>query len=235
MKTDRKYFEALFKDKALLLSALTHSSYYNESAAGKAFIKAEAPHGPNNERLEFLGDAVLELVMSEHIYLVYPELTEGEMTKLRASIVCESTLSRAARELNMGRVMRMGKGEENTGGRERDSILADCFEAVAGALFLDTGFDSAKAFIIGSLEEHIKERRQSFMTSDYKTHLQELVQRDSKEPLEYTVIAEEGPAHHRTFVVELTHLGKKLSTGRGKSKKEAEQDCARQAISYFDK
>ncbi|MCL2703522.1 MAG: ribonuclease III [Defluviitaleaceae bacterium] len=219
----------MFNDAELLTNALTHSSYINEGTGGKK----DPPAGCNNERLEFLGDAVLELVMSEHIFLTYPELTEGEMTKLRASIVCEPTLSKAARALNMGRAMRMGRGEEQTGGRERGSILADCFEAVAGAVFLDGGFKNARVFIIQSLNELIKERRENFMTSDYKTHLQELVQRDSKEPLEYTVIAEEGPAHDRTFVVELVHAGRKLSTGRGKSKKEAEQNCAKQAIPFF--
>ena len=219
--------ERLFVNKELLASALTHSSYFNEMSGDK--------QGTNNERLEFLGDAVLELVMSEHIYLKYPELTEGEMTKLRASIVCEQTLCGAAKDIGIGALMRMGRGEENTGGRQRGSILADCFEAVAGALFLDGGLASAKSFIISSLDSRIKERRENFMTSDYKTHLQELVQRDSKEPLEYAVIAEEGPAHNRTFVVALTHEGKELSTGRGKSKKEAEQDCARQAVALFDK
>jgi ribonuclease-3 len=168
--------------------------------------------------------------MSEHIYKTYPELTEGEMTKLRASIVCEPTLSKAARLLGLGACMRMGRGEEQTGGRERGSILADCFESIAGAIFLDGGLDKAKRFILSSLKEMVKERRENFMMSDYKTVLQEIIQRDSKEPLEYSVIAEEGPAHQRVFVVELRHLGRKLSTGRGKSKKEAEQHCAKQAI-----
>ena len=218
-----------FKNAEFILNAVTHSSYINEGILRKDAL-SEIQSGSNNERLEFLGDAVLELVMSEHIYKTYPELTEGEMTKLRASIVCEPTLSKAARKLDLGSCIRMGRGEEQTGGRERGSILADCFESIAGAIFVDGGFDSAKSFILKTMDEFILERRKNFMLADHKTVLQEIIQRDSKEPLEYTVIAEEGPAHQRIFVVELCHSGRKLSTGRGKSKKEAEQHCAKQAI-----
>jgi ribonuclease-3 len=214
-----------FKNPDLLTRALTHSSYTNEMNAGRT------PSGDdNNERLEFLGDAVLELVISEYIYNAYPELTEGEMTKLRASVVCESTLSEAAKALKMGQCMRMGRGEERTGGRERGSILADCFEAVAGAIFTDGGFEPAKGYIIDSLQKQVVEHRTSFMNSDYKTSLQEVIQRFSKEPLEYTVIDEVGPAHNRTFVVMLTHENKILAKGQGKSKKEAEQNCAKKAL-----
>jgi len=214
-----------FHNFGYLLTAFTHSSFVSET--GRKDMQ-------NNERLEFLGDAVLETAISEYIYKNHPGMTEGDMTKLRANVVCEPTLSKAARELKMGQIIRMGRGEENTGGRERGSILADAYEAVAGAIFVDGGFDAARDFIIRTLEHHINDRRENFQTSDFKTYLQELVQKNSKEPLEYTVIAEEGPAHNRTFIVELTHCRKSLSTGRGKSKKEAEQSCARKAIAFFE-
>ncbi|MDR1704800.1 MAG: ribonuclease III [Clostridiales bacterium] len=218
-----------FKNPGLLVRALTHSSYTNEMNAGRH----PSPED-NNERLEFLGDAVLELVISEYIYNTYPELTEGEMTKLRASVVCEATLSEAAKALEMGRNMLMGRGEERTGGRGRGSILADCFEALAGAIFTDGGFAPAKDYIMRNLRDIVHERRASFMNSDYKTSLQEAIQRFSKEPLEYTVIDEVGPPHDRVFVVRLTHAGKTLSTGRGRSKKEAEQNCAKKALEERD-
>lgn len=215
-----------FNNGELLRNALTHSSYSNESAYGKKSGDAET----DNERLEFLGDAVLELVVSEFIYNMYPELSEGDMTKLRASIVCESTLSGTSKKLGIGGKILMGRGEERTGGRERGSILADCFEAIAGAIFLDGGIDASKKFILDNLAGFIKSSRESFMTSDYKTRLQEEIQKHSKEPLVYSVIREEGPAHDRTFAVELTHCGKVLAEGQGKSKKEAEQSCAKQAL-----
>jgi len=211
----------VFRDPNLFLSALTHSSFVNER---RPDIFA------NNERLEFLGDAVLELVVSRHIFVEYPQLSEGEMTKLRASVVCEPSLAEAAKNLGLGAMMRMGRGEEQIGGRGRGSILSDCFEAVTAAVFLDGGFDAASAFAIKCLSEQIKKFRNSFNDLDYKTRLQEELQKSSREPIEYSVIDESGPAHDKTFTVRLTHLGKILAEASGKNKKEAEQCCAKIAL-----
>lgn len=206
-----------FKNQELLEQALTHSSFLNDNRQSAV---------SDNERLEFLGDAVLELIVSEFLYTKYPELSEGEMTKLRAAVVCEPSLAEAAKNLNIGSRIKMSKGEERTGGRERGSILSDCFEAVIGALFIDGGLTAAKKFAMDNLSGRIKACRTSFMTSDHKTHLQEQIQKWSKEPLEYLVVEETGPAHDRTFTVELSHAGIILASAQGKSKKEAEQNCA---------
>ena len=214
-----------FASKEILEQALVHSSYINEN---KMDSRA------NNERLEFLGDAVLELITSEYIYKSFPEMSEGEMTKLRASVVCEATLSQRARELGLGNFLKMGKGEIAGGGRERDSILCDIFEAIIGAMYMDGGMAPAQSFVLGQLEADIHSMRGLTWISDCKTHLQEQLQKNSQEPIEYYVIKEEGPDHNKTFTVELAHGGKILAQGRGRNKKEAEQDAARHAIERFD-
>ncbi|MCL2376371.1 MAG: ribonuclease III [Defluviitaleaceae bacterium] len=213
-----------FKNSEFLNHALIHSSYINENKLNPS---------AHNERLEFLGDAVLELVSSAYIFAGFPDLTEGEMSKLRAGVVCESTLAARAKEHNFGHFLKMGKGEIANGGRERESILADTFEAVIGAIYLDGGYEAAKGFILRCLEDDINSMKGLTWISDCKTHLQEQLQKDSQEPIEYYVIKEEGPEHSKTFTVELAHGGRVMAQGVGKNKKEAEQDAARHAIEKF--
>lgn len=212
-----------FSNIKMLKQALTHSSFSNE----KRFDKLE-----NNERLEFLGDAVLELVASEFIFTKNPQMQEGEMTRLRASLVCEPALAFCARELNLGTYVLLGKGEAATGGRERDSILSDAVEAVIGAIFLDGGFTNAKEFILKFILNDIEHKKLFF---DSKTILQEIIQSESKETLSYELISEEGPDHNKVFRV-AAYLGKdKLSEGEGRTKKAAEQKAAYEAILQYKK
>lgn len=210
-----------FNNAKLLETALRHSSYAHE-CKGKV---------RDNERLEFLGDAVLEFSISSYIFTHFEELPEGELTKFRASIVCEGTLAKIARKLNVGEHLKVGKGEELMGGRERDSILSDAMEAIFGAIYLDGGIEVARQFIIDNMKEEIHQLRNSFTHSDKKTYLQEIVQKTSKVPIEYKIISEEGPAHNKKFVVQVVHLNKIMGEGSGKSKKEAEQNAAADAIS----
>jgi len=210
-----------FCDKSLLTQALVHSSYINEHRMNAL---------DNNERLEFLGDAVLELVVSRYIYVKYRDLSEGELTKLRAGVVCEAMLSKKARGLGLGARLQMSKGETQTGGANRDSTLCDTFEAVLGAVYLDGGFDAAQGFALAQLEADIAEVRKAIWQSDCKTYLQEQLQKDGRAEIVYTVIDEQGPDHDKVFVVELTHDGKKIGSGSGRSKKEAEQNAAADAI-----
>lgn len=214
-----------FNDKKLLTQAFTHSSFANE-------IKNVVSE--NNERLEFLGDAVLELIVSHYIFNEFKELPEGELTKLRAGIVCEGTLAKNARFLNMGNYLKLGRGEENSCGYDRDSILADTFEAVIGAIYLDGGYEAAKDFVIGFMKDDILGMRNNFRVIDCKTHLQEFIQKTSKEPIEYITIDEKGPDHDKIFVVEVKHDNKILGKGTGKSKKEAEQKAAYDALIAFN-
>jgi ribonuclease-3 len=214
-----------FKNIGYLENALRHSSYAHE-CRGKV---------EDNERLEFLGDAVLEFSISSYIYRNFKELPEGELTKLRASIVCEATLARIARKLNLGKYIKLGKGEANTGGNERDSILSDAMEAVFGAIYLDGGIETAEKFIVDNMESEIKELRVTFAHSDKKTYLQECIQKVSKVPLEYKIVSEEGPAHNKRFVVRVIHQNRILGCGNGRSKKEAEQKAAADAIKKMNK
>lgn len=207
-----------FRDKALIAQALTHSSYANEKKMKKEM---------SNERLEFLGDAVLELVSSESIYRNHAGMTEGDMTKMRASYVCEPTLALCARDIRLSEFLLLGKGEIITGGRERDSILSDAFEAVIGAVYLDGGFANAKEFIVNHVLRDI-DKKQLFY--DSKTILQEIVQSRYKEALHYSLIKEEGPDHNKTFTVSAYIGDKELATGTGKTKKAAEQSAAYEAI-----
>lgn len=213
-----------FKNEEFLEIALTHSSYAHEKGL---------PENMNNERQEFLGDAVLELSMSNYIFNRYKDIQEGEMTKLRAGVVCEETLAEAASEIGLGNIIRLGKGEELTGGRKRASILADAMEAVFGAVYLDGGFDAANSAILSVLADKVDGIKNSLKTRDCKTYLQELIQKRSHEPIVYTVINESGLAHNKEFVTNVTHEGRVLGTGKGRSKKEAEQNAAADAIKKF--
>lgn len=208
----------VFQDEGLLRQALTHSSYANEHHMKKS---------PDNERLEFLGDAVLEIISSEYIYRLHEDWPEGEMTKLRASIVCEQTLAFCTRRISLGTYLYLGKGEDQTGGRERKSVLSDAFEALIGAIYLDGGFSEAKAFVHRFVLDDI-ENTQLFY--DSKTILQEIVQADDKGELTYRLIAETGPDHNKKFVMEALIGKTAVGRGEGHTKKAAEQEAAYQAI-----
>ena len=207
-----------FQTPGLLSQALTHSSYANEKHMKK---------GSDNERLEFLGDAVLEIVSSEFLYLNSPKLPEGDLTKMRASLVCEPTLAFCTRQLNLGDYLLLGKGEDMTGGRKRKSILSDALEAVIGAIYLDGGFASAKEFILKFILTDI-EHKQLFY--DSKTILQEVVQASYKEELCYRLVGEEGPDHDKHFMVEAWIGEMLIGKGEGHTKKAAEQEAAYQAL-----
>ncbi len=210
-----------FSDEGILLLAFTHSSFANEKKKG---------NHENNERLEFLGDAVLDMVVSEYMYRMYPEMPEGELTKLRASVVCEGSLAKLARQLELGTYLFLGRGEESTGGRNRDSILADTFEAVIGAICIDGGMESVTKYILSFMEKEIQETKNSFKMKDCKTHLQEVIQKESKYPIQYVIVGETGPDHSKSFVAEVHHMNRILGKGSGKSKKEAEQAAAQDAL-----
>ena len=209
-----------FSNESVLYEAFTHSSYVNEHRR-KAFI--------DNERLEFLGDAVLELAVSNYLFDRYPKMTEGELTKLRASIVCEPSLVHLANELKLGKYILLGKGEENTGGRQRPALLADVFEALVGALYLDKGLEPVIALLEKVMFPKVEIGAFSKVT-DYKSQLQELVQQDNAGQLKYDIIDEKGPAHNRVFVSQVSLDGQALGEGSGRSKKEAEQQAAQLAI-----
>ena len=208
-----------FSDSAILIHALTHSSYANEMRMTKE---------NNNERLEYLGDAVLELVTSEYVYLEHKDLNEGDLTKLRASIVCEQTLSSCARDLNIGDALLLGKGEDASGGRVRDSILSDAMEAIIGAIYLDGGFTNAKEFIQSFILTSVNSKELFF---DSKTILQEIIQNeDNKQKIKYKLLSEEGPDHNKIFTIAVFIDNDQIGLGVGKTKKAAEQEAASQAI-----
>lgn len=212
-----------FTEPALLRLALVHTSYANEHKSG----------GDHNQRLEFLGDAVLDLVVSDLLYRAYPDLPEGELTKARAAVVCEATLARRARELGLGDHLLLGRGEAATGGRERASILADAFEAVLGAVYLDSGLTAAVAFVRAQLGPDLDQVAGGNYGRDHKTLLQELVQR-SDGKIAYEVIDASGPDHSKTFTVAVAVNDARLGTGAGRTKKEAEQAAARQAVAKLN-
>ena len=207
-----------FEQKGLLRQALTHSSFANEKHMKKL---------SDNERLEFLGDAVLEVVSSEFLFRNYPKLPEGDLTKLRASIVCEPTLAMCTREIKLGKYLYLGKGENQTGGRARKSILSDALEAVIGAIYLDGGFEPAQAFIQRFILTDIEHKKLFY---DSKTILQEVVQGNYDEPLRYVLLAEEGPDHDKSFRVAAQIGDKQIGEGSGHTKKAAEQEAAYQAL-----
>ena len=207
-----------FKQKGLLRQALTHSSFANEKHMKKL---------SDNERLEFLGDAVLEVVSSEFLFANYPKLPEGDLTKLRASIVCEPTLALCTREIQLGKFLYLGKGENLTGGRERKSILSDALEAVIGAIYLDGGFEPARIFIQRFILTDIEHKKLFY---DSKTILQEVVQGNYEESLHYELLAEEGPDHDKSFRVAARIGDRLIGEGSGRTKKAAEQEAAYQAL-----
>lgn len=198
--------------------ALTHPSYSQERSSSY-----------NNQRLEFLGDAVLNFVVAEYLYNTYTHKAEGELTKIRARVVCENALNDVANLLNLGEYVRLGKGEEMSGGRHRKSILADTTEAVIGAIYLDAGIDAARNFIIKRLENTITATA-SGDYQDFKSRLQELVQSKSRKNVSYAIIEETGPAHAKDFVAGVYYNNHLLAQGKGKSKKEAEQNAAASAL-----
>lgn len=209
-----------FSNEKLLIQAFTHSSYVNEHRK-KPF--------EDNERLEFLGDAVLELTVSQFLYNKYPTMSEGELTKLRAAVVCEPSLVAFANELSFGEFVRLGKGEEMTGGRTRPALLADVFEAFVGALFLDKGIEIVVAFLEQVVFPKINQGAFSHVM-DFKSQLQEYVQRDGLGVIEYKILQEKGPAHSREFVSQVFFNGEETGVGTGRSKKEAEQHAAQMAL-----
>ncbi len=208
-----------FNNISLLKNALIHSSYANEVRGNTH----------SNERLEFLGDSVLSVIVSDHLYQKYPNMPEGELTKLRASLVCEKSLCALSRELGIGEFLLLGKGEDKNGGRERDSILADAFEAVLAAIYLDGGMGAAKTHILNTVLRDLEHHGEDSF-KDYKTTLQEIIQRNPEESVSYILIGESGPDHDKQFTVEVHLNSNVIGTGIGKNKKTAEQMAAKQAL-----
>jgi len=208
-----------FKNKELLLTALTHSSYANEKQGGLM----------SYERLEFLGDSILGVLTADFLFHHEPKLPEGRMTRLRAELVCEVSLHKLALQLGLGRYMRLGKGEEHSGGRERPSILADMVEAIIAAIYLDSGILEARKFVMEQLLDHA-EIGEGHRAKDYKTQLQELVQRRSNQHITYEMIGESGPDHNKLFFFRVYINGVPAGEGSGRTKKEAEQMAACKAL-----
>ncbi|MBK5251170.1 MAG: ribonuclease III [Peptostreptococcaceae bacterium] len=214
-----KTIDYSFKNKSFLKTALTHSSYANENKMDYY-----------NERLEFLGDSVLGIVVSDHLFVNNPNLPEGKLTKTRARIVCETSLEKTSRSIDLGDYLLLGKGEELTGGRNRTSILADAFEALIAAIYLDGGFEQARYFILCRMKSIIDEAVNGKLFIDYKTHLQELIQKRSSGPLNYQIYREEGPDHAKVFFSSVTVNETEIGKGKGNNKKEAEQEAAQMAL-----
>ena len=208
-----------FTNKEYILEALTHSSYSNENK-----------NYPFNERLEFLGDSVLSIVISDYLFKKETKLPEGELTKIRANIVCEESLSEVSKNINLGKYMLLGKGDEATGGRERISILADALEAVIAAIYLDGGIKCAREFILTNMEKIINDSIKGKIFRDYKTCLQEVLQSNGENNIWYKLIEEKGPDHNKRFVMEVGINDTVLGVGEGKSKKDAEQVAAKCAL-----
>ncbi|MBQ9685746.1 MAG: ribonuclease III [Oscillospiraceae bacterium] len=213
-----------FSDRHLLETALTHSSYANEKHAGDH---------PSYERLEFLGDSILGLVTADFLFHQEPKLPEGRMTRLRAELVCEASLHKTALALGLGAYMRLGRGEELTGGRERPSILADMVEAIIAAIYLDAGLDEARRFVMEQVlnDVHIEDAHRG---GDYKTQLQELVQRRSNQHISYRLVEESGPDHNKRFTFEVLINDQSAGRGSGRTKKEAEQMAAHKALETLE-
>ena len=207
-----------FRDTELLRTALSHSSYANERRTGR-----RNAHLASNERMEFLGDAILNTVTADYIYRTFPEMPEGDLTRLRASVVCEEALHREAVKLGLAQHLLLGRGEDLSGGRERPSILADAVEAVIGAIYLDGGWEPARRFILSFIREDTAQAAGHGQVHDYKTQLQEIVQKNREETLSYRLAATEGPDHEKRFTVELLLNSNVFATGSGHSKKAAEQ------------
>ena len=220
MKGFESRIDYCFKDKSLLTLALTHTSYANEAKHIKA----------HNERLEFLGDSVLSIIVSKYLFSNYPNMPEGDLSKTRAALVCERSLSTFAREVELGSFLLLGNGEDQNGGRNRDSILADAFEALIAAMYLDGGIEVAEEFVLKFVSEQMKKKNIFSVFVDYKTELQEIIQQNKEEKVEYVVVDESGPAHDKSFSVEVHLNSNVIGRGTGKSKKIAEQLAAKEAL-----
>ncbi len=219
MEQLEKNLKYTFKNKELLSNALTHSSYANEKKGG----------AKSNERLEFLGDSVLSIIVSEHIYNNFPNLPEGQLTRIRASLVCEKTLCSFSRQLEIGDFLLLGKGEKANGGASRPSILADAFEAVLAAIYLDGGIQPAKRHVLRFVQSELTHLENDNF-KDYKTELQEIIQRNPEEKLTYVLIGESGPDHDKCFTVQVHLNSNVIGEGSGHSKKNAEQAAAKKAL-----
>ncbi|MGX7394849.1 MULTISPECIES: ribonuclease III [Carnobacterium] len=220
LKEIKRKYDITFQNTAYLEEAFTHSSYVNEH---------RNQHLKDNERIEFLGDAVLELIISRYLFEHYPKLPEGKLTKLRAAIVCEASLSLFAKECGFDRYIRLGKGEERMDGRKRPALLCDLFESFIGALYLDQGIDSVLAFLKQTIFPKIQSGAFSHVM-DHKTNLQEYLQKKGEITIDYRLVEEVGPAHQKMFVVEVSAEGQVLGQGQGKTKKAAEQVAAENAL-----
>ena len=218
LETVEKNIGYKFKNKALLENALTHTSYAYEHNV------------KSNEKLEFLGDSILEYISSEYIYQNYKDLKEGEMTKVRATVVCEKSLHKIAQKHNFSEFLKLGKSEIQTGGSKKPAIMADSVEAVIAAIYLDGGIEPAKKFIIENLKEEIEIATKNVGIKDYKTVLQEKLQEHGEVKIEYKIIKETGPDHDKSFEAEVEVNGNILATGIGKSKKEAHMQAAKKAL-----
>ena len=225
MQELEKKLNYTFRNPALLSEALSHSSYANEHRS--AGLRS-------NERLEFLGDSVLGFVTAEVLFVQHPDLPEGDLTRIRAALVCEQSLYEVAQKLELGRYLKLGRGEEAGGGRTRTSILADATEAVFAAVYLDGGISEASALIHRILLDVEKEAIVEERRRDYKPALQELIQRQADQVLTYRMIGEEGPDHNKTFLAEVQLNGVQVGTGSGHSKKEAEQSAAKAALKKLE-
>ncbi len=211
-----------FSNPKYLTIALSHTSYVNEVKRGLV----------SNERQEFLGDAVLSIVVSDYLFKHYSHLPEGELTKLRASLVCEKSLCEFAHMIGLGQYLMLGRGEEQMGGRERPSILADAFEALIAAIYLDGGMEHAKKFILGFVKKQVEKDKKVFF-KDYKTALQEIIQQNREEQLTYVLVGESGPDHDKHFSVEVHLNSNVIGKGEGRSKKDAEQMAAKEALALM--
>ena len=221
MKALEKRIGYSFNNKDYLMVALTQSSFANERHNGIQ----------SNERMEFLGDAVLSIISAEFLYKKYPNMPEGELSKLRSSLVCTESLSGFAREISLGSVLFLGKGEINTGGEDRPSILENAFEALIAAIYLDGGMECAKQFVLSFLEKAVENHKISF--KDYKTTLQEVVQQNPDENVTYVLVGESGPDHDKQFEVEVHLNSNVIGRGKGRSKKSAEQAAAKEALTLM--
>ena len=211
----------IFNDKSLLTNAVTHSSY----------IKEHGRECMSNERLEFLGDAFFDAIIGEELYKIFPQKEEGFLSRVRASLVCEKSLARAAGKLDIGEYIMMGNGEERNGGRKRPSILADTMEALIGAVYLDGGFEAAKTVVLDVFRDSIDDAAKGkYIITDYKTALQEKLQSEKITDIKFVLVGETGPDHDKTFKVQLMVDGVPTTTGEGKSKKQAEQNAAEAMI-----
>lgn len=214
-----------FKNQNLLRLALTHSSYANEEGKGAALRC--------NERLEFLGDSVLSLIVSSYLYQNYPGNQEGELSKIRAAAVCEKALAGFAATLELGQYLRMGRGEDNPESRNRPSTTSDAFEALIAAIYLDCSFERARDFVLPFVIPNIRESENSHRINDYKSELKQIVEQEPGALLEYILLSESGPAHDRTFTIQARLNNNAIGVGSGKSKREAEQAAAREALTLF--